>query len=142
MVKATVAAPAGVPVRIGALVYDLLLVTALVMLTFALFLPFSGGEAVTGIWTQLVIPGVTFAYYSFCWLKSGQTLGMLAWRLKLVNEKGGSVSFGQCLIRSLVAPFSIALAFLGYIWFYIGSAQQTWHDRASHTYVVRLPKTP
>ena len=110
------------------------------MLAFALILPFTGGEAVTGWWTQAVIPLVTFSYYAFCWLRGGQTLGMLAWRLKLVNTEGGPVTLTQCLKRAIVAPFSLALAGIGYLWFYVGTQQQTWHDRASQTYVVRLPK--
>jgi len=65
---------------------------------------------------------------------------MTAWRIKLVNQDGTAPDILQLLKRAAVAPVSFFCAGIGYLWFYIGDRQQTWHDRASRTLVVHIPK--
>ncbi|MEM7001107.1 MAG: RDD family protein [Pseudomonadota bacterium] len=134
------APPAGLLRRLGALLYDALLLLGLVF--FCAFILVAALGDIAPAWlVQWLSLFLIVAYYSYSWLRSGQTLGMKAWRLMLVDEAGQAVNLQQVGIRLLVAPVSLAVLFLGYLWLYIGRGQQTWHDRASRTFVVQLPET-
>jgi uncharacterized RDD family membrane protein YckC len=131
---------AGLARRIGALGYDALLIVALWMTTLFVAIAFNNGEAVSAWWVPVILYAECAGYYLYSWLKSGQTLGMRTWRLKLVDEQGFSPTMQNLGIRLLVAPFSAAALGLGYLAFYWAHRQQTWHDRVSKSYVVLLPK--
>jgi uncharacterized RDD family membrane protein YckC len=133
--------PAGIGRRLGAMLYDSLLIIAIWMATLLVWVVASGGEAVTGWPIQVVLFSQWLGFYLYCWSRQGQTLGMTAWRIKLVSLDGTAPSFLQLLKRAAVAPVSVICAGLGYLWLYIGGHQQTWHDRASQTLVVHIPKT-
>ncbi|XOV82154.1 MAG: RDD family protein [bacterium] len=132
--------PAGIGRRFGALLYDTLLIVAIWMATLLVWVIASGGEAVTGWLIQLVLLAQWLGFYLYFWSRQGQTLGMTAWRIKVVNQAGKPASFLQLLKRAVVAPVSFLCLGLGFLWFYMGDRQQTWHDRASQTMVVYIPK--
>lgn len=79
-------------------------------------------------------------FYYFFWRKSGQTVGMRAWRLKVVNENGGIPSPMQCIIRIALAPFSLLLFGLGYLWCIVDKNGEAVHDKLSGTHVVVTAK--
>ena len=133
--------PAGVPRRLGALLYDALLVIALWMGTLFLWVIASGGESVEGLGVQLVLLAELIVFYLGFWSRQGQTLGMAAWHIKLVDSNGQPPSWRQLCVRLTIAPLSFGTAGLGFFWFYVGTRQQTWHDRISDTFVVHIPKT-
>ena len=119
--------------------YDSLLILALWFLTGFIWVPLSG-DVVTGFAFQLTLLVETVGFYAYCWHKNGETLGMRAWHIRLVDESGNSVIVKQIALRAMVAPFSLACAGLGYLWLFIGDDKQTWHDKASKTLVVHLPR--
>ena len=126
--------------RLGALLYDQLLVIAIWMGTLFIWIIASGGEAVTGWLVQSVLAIQWIIFYLFFWSRQGQTLGMTAWRIKLVDTQGNSPTLKQLIKRLVCAPLSMTCAGIGFLWFYIGDQQQTWHDRFSDTMVVYMPK--
>lgn len=79
-------------------------------------------------------------FYWFFWRRAGQTVGMRAWRLKVVSRDGSPLSHRQILIRILVGPLSLGLFGLGYLWCLIDKNKATWHDLASQTEVLMTPK--
>lgn len=80
--------------------------------------------------------GCLIGYYYFCWRKQGQTLGMKAWRLRLQQHSGILATPQQCLVRSLLAPLSMACLGIGYLWLLLPAANGCLHDKLSHTDVV------
>lgn len=134
------AVPAGIARRLGALLYDALLIIALWMVTVLVAVLINDGEAVTGFGMQLTFLLEPICFYGYFWYRQGQTLGMRAWRLKLVDTEGQNPTWTQVLQRLLIGPLSLLCLGLGYIWYFLGTRQQTWHDRYSATYVVLLPK--
>ncbi len=98
------------------------------------------GEAVTGLFVQLVLLLELAGFYLYFWSRQGQTLGMTSWRIKVVDSSGQRPSTKQLCIRLLAAPLSFISCGIGYLWFYIGDRRQTWHDRLSDTMVVHIPK--
>jgi uncharacterized RDD family membrane protein YckC len=139
--------PAGLFRRLGAALYDGLLLIALMMIVTACLLPLTHGEAITvrafGMWAhayQLLLLLVIFGFFGFFWTRKGQTLGMAAWRLHLERDSGGAVTWGDTAKRLLAACLSWAIAMLGYLWVLVDRDKRTWHDRLTHTRVVVLPK--
>ncbi len=143
---------AGVFRRLAAMVYDSLLLTALSMAYFgvAVFLnvliqgaPPLGEKIVWGWWRYPVFIGwlVTLVgFYGVFWRRFGQTLGMRAWRLKLVNEAGTTPGWGQCVLRCLLACVSLGVFGLGYFWCWVDRQGLSLHDRLSRTRVWVIPK--
>lgn len=139
--------------RFAAMVYDTLLLMAISIGYFALAVlinvviqgaPAEGQKVQWGQWDLLVFFGwllVLGYFFCFFWRRSGQTLGMRAWRLQLIKSDGGAPDWSQCVQRCLLAPVSLALFGLGYFWRWLDPQQLTLHDRLSKTRVVMLPKT-
>lgn len=132
--------PATLARRLLAMLYDALLVIALWMVLGALAVGLNGGEAVTGPFWKSALFIATYGFFAYFWTRSGQTLGMLAWNLRVQSTAGGHISWTQSLIRFLVAGPSLALGGLGYWWMLLGDEKLTWGDRASGTRVVQLEK--
>jgi len=138
---------AGLLRRLGALVYDTLLLAAVLMIATALFLPLTGGEAITRVgspllvWTyRAVLAGIVVIFHGVFWTRRGQTLGMAAWRLRLEREDGGTLTWGDTLRRLAAAVLSLLPAGLGWLWILVDPGKRAWHDRLSHTRVVVVPK--
>ena len=143
------AAPAlpGLPRRIGALVYDgLLLLAVLMVATLPWVLTRGNADPDTlnfeplGPLYQVYIALIWYAYFAIGWCRGGQTLGMKSWRLKLVRTNGGAVTPAQALIRLLVAPVAWLPIAAGILWQYVDRDGLTWQDRASGTRIVVLRK--
>lgn len=83
---------------------------------------------------------VVVGFYCYFWHRSGQTLAMQAWRIRVDSVSGGRPSWRQCVIRAAVGLVSLLCAGLGYWWIWVDKERASWHDRASGTRVVVLPK--
>ena len=163
------ALPVARPVRrIAALVYDLFLLVAISMAYGGIFLiiqAFIGGNAVTQVLTEgqattrikyegssqyLFLFGWWLClalFYSWCWRRSGQTLGMKTWHICL-EQRDESVpgtspfaSWRQCWVRCLLAPPALFCGGLSYLYCLFNPEGHCMHDIWSQTRVVVLPKT-
>ena len=135
--------PAGLGRRLVALAYDSLLLAALLFFfTLAVFLARGAREVPAGThWFQASLVGVAALFYCGFWTHGGQTLGMRAWRIRLIREDGGAVGWGSALLRFLAAWASALPLGLGYWWILVDRRRRTWHDALSHTAVVREPSS-
>ena len=132
---------AGFIKRICALIYDSLVVIGIILsLTLALVWlnngPGESGSLVSYIQLSIIIfSGPLF--YSYFWIKNqGQTLGMQAWRIKLVTAENKNITLKDSIKRCF---FSIIL-FPGYLWILIGKDKLSWADILSNTKIVNLSK--
>ena len=133
--------PARVPLwrRLAAAAYDGLVVLALMFLGTALVMPLSRGAVtpdhpLAELLYQAYLLAIGFLFFAGFWLRDGQTLGMLAWRVKLKRSDGGArVSWKQALVRYLAAILSWAVLGLGFWWSLFDPEKKTWHDRLSQT---------
>jgi len=89
---------------------------------------------------QLLTVFSIVGFFTIFWLNGGQTLGMQAWRIKLVNFQGGPPSAGRALLRCLGAFLSAACLGLGYLWCLIDHNNRYWHDYLSGTELILVPK--
>lgn len=161
---------AGILRRIGAGAYDALLVTGLLMAASFLVTITTrhegpqAGLAPTPYRPLLSLLAllVIYGYYGLSWTRVGETLGMKAWGLRLVDAAGRRIGWARALLRLCLAfplwlaPAAALLAFmsrtlpgpaavlcavpllvsLGFAW---GDGVSL-HDRLSGTRVLRVPR--
>jgi uncharacterized RDD family membrane protein YckC len=130
--------PAGLLRRLAAMVYDGLLVLALWMLTLLPLVAVSH-DAVYGPAVRAILFLELYAFFAFFWTRSGQTLGMLAWRLELHSEGGAPFTLTQATLRFLAALASFACLGLGYLWILVDPRRRSWSDLASSSRVLHVP---
>lgn len=132
--------------RLGAMFYDSVLLVGVLMIAIGLIVVPYGlltGEELYKhhrLLEQLYILFIVAAFYVYFWTHGGQTLGMRAWRLRLVTANGGAIGLGVAIKRFLLAVPSIALLGLG-LWISMFDRDGlAWHDRQSQTRVILMPK--
>ena len=129
------------------MLYDTLLVVPLFMASTGLWVAILGptdsvnDPAVPASLQRLSWLLILLLFFGIFWRRAGQTLGMQAWRIKLVTDSGGPLTWRQVTLRVLGALLSVVSMGAGYWWRYIPPHQRYWHDRLSKTYLVQLPKT-
>ena len=146
--------PAPLRYRLAAMVYDALVVLAMWVAT-VVGLVTVVGDAVVGAWVQSLLFVELYALLAFCWCGRGQTLGMAAWRLRVVSRApldapntdvaaspaGGirrhALSSGQALRRFIAGLASIATLGLGFLWMWFDREGRSWPDRFSNSVIVR-----
>lgn len=163
--------PPGLLRRIAAGCYDILLVIALWFPATAIALAiFRDGRQLPQAGYQLYLLAVAFAFFGWFWTHGGQTLGMRAWRLRLIAADGQPVGWYQALVRYLsmlipwlliglglefvtypagagrwifqdiLAPAAFCIALAGFLWPRFDRTHLAWHDRLSKSRLTVLPK--
>ena len=96
-------------------------------------------SAVAGPLLQIPLACAVVLFFGWFWTRSGQTLGMQAWRLRIETLEGDRIGWSQVLLRIGGAAISLACFGLGYLWILFDPAKRAWHDRISRSRVVVLP---
>lgn len=135
--------------RLGALLYDALLLSGLLLLATAVLIvpydllaarPYPHGELVYRTLLQAYLLAVIAGFFVYFWTHGGQTLGMSAWRLRVVRDDGKPLSTKDALRRFAWASLSLLPAGLGLWWSLFDPERLAWHDRRSRTRVVMRPR--
>jgi uncharacterized RDD family membrane protein YckC len=164
-VEATGPAPgvqfAGHGARLGAYILDAIVVGAfttmlLLVLAVPLFgtlatLPWSdpdlledpatrtelGGAVVLFVLGAILISVLALLYFPFFWARGGQTPGMRAAGIRVVNDRDGSrIGWGQALLRLVGWWVSAAVLYLGFAWVLVDARRRGWHDLIAGTCVI------
>jgi uncharacterized RDD family membrane protein YckC len=130
--------------RLAAICYDLLLVTALLMVVTGVVILLRGGASIDSgtFWFQGVLLGAWWFYFAWSWTHGGQTVGMRAWRFGLTAGDGGTVNWQQASLRFLAAGLSLLAVGIGFLWCLVDHERLCWHDRLSKTAPVMREKSP
>jgi len=139
---------AGFSKRLMALIYDALLVVAILLLAAVLATTFVAnvfpgyqqqhpGDLVKQPLYLLYLLSWWYGYFAYSWRRGGQTLGMKAWRLKLVNRLPGTLTHWQMLAR-----FFAALCGVGLLLALLHKQKASVQDIVSNTAVEQLTRTP
>jgi uncharacterized RDD family membrane protein YckC len=120
--------------------YDWLLVLAIMMVaSVPMVAPSNDAISPGNPFYRLALITIAVAFFTGFWSYAGQTLGMRAWRLKLIRKDGRPVSFGQALLRFACACISAIPCGLGFFWVLFSREQLSWHDHWSGTRIQLLP---
>ena len=143
---------AGFGRRILAIVYDALVVTAVIMFAFGVLLALVALAVKLGLLSLpegadhasllqgtpiplIYLSAVVLWFYVGFWTRGGQTLGMRTWRLRVRNSDNSRISKKQALIRAITALFG-----LGNLWVLFGQEKLALQDRIAKCEVVVLSK--
>jgi uncharacterized RDD family membrane protein YckC len=137
--------PAGLALRLLAALYDALPVLALWFVAAILALALTGGaldvhRLPQKVFVQALLLAFTAAYFVVSWRHGGQTIGMRAWRLRIVRNDGRPLDTRQSFVRFGVSLLSLAALGLGFWWALFDAQNRTWHDIAAGTVMVRLER--
>ncbi len=127
--------PASLIKQFAAMLYDSLLIFAVLFFATAIAMIFNQGEAIeTNPLFNLYLLFTLFTFYAFFWNKSGQTLGMRVWKIRIVAKSGRSPGWGVSYLRLVFALVSLLCFGLGYFWRLF--KPYTWHDKLSQTSII------
>ena len=127
--------------QLAAMLYDSLLIFAVLFFASAVAIILNRGEAIeSNPAFSLYLLFTLFTFYAWFWRRSGQTLGMRVWKIRIVSELGGNPGWGASYLRLIFALLSIACFGLGYFWRLF--KPYTWHDKLSQTRIVDVSSTP
>lgn len=139
--------PASLWLRLAAAIYDLFPLIALWMLTAGLFLLAAHGNIDVAhpplgyrIALQCALLLVTAAYFVVSWSRGGQTIGMRAWRLRVIGMEGTALPWPLSLLRFAAALVALLALGLGFLWCLFQPQKRGWHDLLAGSRVVRLAR--
>lgn len=124
--------------RFGAIFYDGLLVFSLMLVLgflVTIILPVNNNNQANPYFFFIVTLPVSFFYFAFFWMKSGQTLGMRTWHIRLVNanQYNKTITLTQCFMRYILTIISWLSLGLGFFYQWLDKDKQTFHDKYSKT---------
>ncbi|WP_038092152.1 RDD family protein [Acidihalobacter prosperus] len=130
----------GLPRRLLSIVYDSLLMFALLIVANALLIPFQHGKPIApgNHLYQLYLLYVIYLFFAWFWIHGGQTLGMKAWGIRLVSTDGKPIGWKRATVRFAAASFSWILLGSGFLWSLFDPDKRALHDILSHTRLVRV----
>lgn len=154
---------AGLARRLGALVYEVLILAAIVLVAgFALAPVMTPSANPSG---SLVVPSepgriagalglvaIVGAYCAWCWTGGRRTLPMKTWRLAIVDAEGAAPRVGRALARYAAAWIGPVAAIAAYaathsrlaalalaipcLWAFVDPARRFLHDRLAGTRII------
>jgi len=128
--------------RLMVILYDSFAVVAIAFLLTAIWVTGNSGEAITP--GQIAYPIylvslfiTAWLYFAISWRKGGLTLGMRAWKVKLITENGSRISWGFSLLRFCTAWLGFIVFASGFILSLLRKDRACWHDLISKSRLVR-----
>ncbi len=92
-------------------------------------------------WVQFILAGAYFTYFHAT--AAGQTIGNRALGIRVLDaDSGGPLTYARSFIRFLVSYVSGLVILLGFLWMLWDNRNQTWHDKAANSLVVRAKAYP
>ncbi|MDO8706736.1 MAG: RDD family protein [Sulfuricaulis sp.] len=134
--------PPGFLRRLGAMLYDGLLLLAILFMLSYPYVWLTGGKnpgMIVKTAYQIYLLAICFFFYAGFWTHGGQTLGMRTWRIKLVRNDGAPMTWIDAFKRFVFALLSLLCLGLGFFWVLYDRNKLAWHDRLSGTRLIRLP---
>lgn len=139
--------------QLFAMFYDSCLVVAVLFLATAILLPFSDRDTINNPFFHAYLLILMFNFYAWFWQKSGQTLGMQVWKLKIIDTSGNLPNWSQAYLRLsfsflffLFAVFTywlFEISVISILCFFIGHSLHLFlgysvQDKLSHTLMIDL----
>ena len=123
--------------RTAAFLYDCLLLIAVFFIVTGIAISINDGQAITHPVFKLMLYGIGFMFFDWFWRHGGQTLGMRAWHIRLVNCSSDSnnnlPTHKQCLQRYLCGTLLFGLTL---IYSCFNKHGRAWHDLLSNTKII------
>ncbi len=126
----------------AAFLYDIFPLLGVFLATSLVVLVARGGIPVERFspWFTALLLFEFAGYYIYSWKVGGQTLGMRAWKMKIIpnTEAQVTLTWGQASFRLLVGIISTCLLGLGLFWKLFSKNNTSWMDLASSSITKSL----
>jgi uncharacterized RDD family membrane protein YckC len=129
--------PAGFWIRGGALLIDLTCVM-LAEVAFGSFIWALAEDRLAFAASRAFRVLASPCYFVFLHWAQGQTLGKMAFRVRVVSRDGGPLSFGQAVLRHLACWVSAAILGIGYLLAAFRGDKRALHDLIAGTRVEHV----
>ncbi len=123
------------------LIYDIFPITGLFLTTSLVVMLLRGGEEVAPgtVWFQALLIAEVYLYFTYSWKSGGQTLGMRAWKLAIVDHH--TLTWGTVSLRLLAGCASLLTLGFG-LWIKLwNKSGLSWMDQVSQTETLSIKKT-
>ncbi len=130
--------PIGIIRRLGIMIYDYFLVFALLFLATAIAVKVNHNQQISAenLYFKFYLLFICCGFYVGFWLRAGQTLGMKAWKTRIVDFNNQPLSLYRALLRFTFAIPSILCLGIGLFWQLFDKDNLALHDRLSGTKLV------
>jgi uncharacterized RDD family membrane protein YckC len=129
--------PAGFWIRAGAVLIDLLVVMA-AEVAFGFLMWALTDERLAAAASRAFRFLASPCYFVFLHWARGQTLGKMAFHIRVVSREGGPLSFGQAALRHLGSWLSAAILGIGYLVAAFRADKRALHDLIAGTRVEHV----
>lgn len=133
--------------RLAAILYDLLLVAAVVIAAAFVYTiivqSLTDADLTQGLARfvfQLYLLAIILGYYLYFWTAGRQTLAMRTWRLLILRKDGSPLDTMDALLRIGFALLTLVPAGLGLWWILFDPERLTWYDRLAGTRTLLIRK--
>ena len=123
----------------GSLIYELFALVPIWMATGFIFIYFFDdffGAYRRSIF-QIYLWLISGVYLTYCWTKSGQTLAMRAWKLKIISGRG-ALTKKLAWKRYIYATLGALIGGMGFIWALTNKKHLYLHDQILNNYFIDL----
>lgn len=117
--------------RLMACVYEFLILIAIWMLFTWVYVSLFG-DATHGakrFCLQFLLWFISGVYFVVCWVKTGQTLAMQAWKMKIVGRDGSLLSWRQAVLRYVLASILMGMFGVSLLYILVNKQRLFLHDR-------------
>lgn len=132
--------PVRLPRRLVVIIYDTLLLFAVLFfasLLVMLPLRITPEHSLYGLYVAYIY-SVSFVFFGWFWTRSGQTLGMKTWKVRLQSTDGKQISWRHAALRFVAAIVSWLLLGGGFLWSLVDHKRRTLHDIVSGTELINV----
>jgi uncharacterized RDD family membrane protein YckC len=128
--------------RLASMLYESILLFAVAFIGTWVFQFAAGTLRIEG-WRmhllQLFLLAVFAAYFLWCWLRSGQTLAMKTWRIRLVAKNGHARLAPQAALLRFIYALVLVPTTIGIFWAMLDRDRQFLHDRLAGSLLIPVP---
>jgi uncharacterized RDD family membrane protein YckC len=121
----------------AAFIYDVFPIAGILLVTSMVVLLAREGTEVErySIWFSVLLISEVSFYYIYSWKIGGQTLGMRAWKIKIIpnNTHQTQITWAQSIARFLIGTLSTLLIGLGLFWKTFSTKKKSWMDSISRS---------
>ena len=131
--------------RVFSIIYDSLAITGIIFSLSLVLVLLNGGYAeensIAGLIQLLIIILSGPCFYTYFWIANeGQTLGMQAWKIKLISQKK-DLTIVLCLLRCFMSVISFLIFGAGYFLILFHKDNRSLADLLTDTQIIDLKKT-
>ncbi len=121
--------------RLGAIFYDIFLVFSLIF-SIGIVVNALIGDLGNAFFYLVTLPSM-YLYFVISWVKGRQTIGMKAWRFQVIQHNRKNITYRQGFIRLSLGFVSFILFGFGFLYQLFNQDNLCWHDKLSHTLLIK-----